>query len=328
MIENRRSIARKAVVLLSSAAVVGGGIFVSAVPASASTVDTTKIAVSKLSLNTGAIGGGTVVLVTGKGFTRTGVTATTVTFAGTAAASIAVISDTQMVATTAAASAGPGFVVVDDGTVESDTAGKGAKWTYVAPLALTIATGNKLNPLGGTALPITSVGLGSTKAAFDALKVTATVGGAAATVKWISDTSATINAPAGTVVNTVAATPTKVCLLSNGVYDTTVANTSCDSLGATYATVISKLSVASSVPAGNSTAAAITITGKGFTGNTGVNFGASNPATCTTVSDTKLTCTIPSQSGSPVAAVVQIIITPAFAPYGTTVTSAFTYTDV
>jgi hypothetical protein len=334
MLDNRRSIVRKAVVLLASAAVVGGGIFVGAGPAAAA-VDTTKFTVTKLSTSTGSDGGGTAVLITGKGFTRTGVLAANVSFNRTPAASIAVISDSQMTATTAAGTAGTGVVLVGDGTSTSDTVAKAAnKWTYVTPLVLsTLATGTKLNSLGGTSLPIvTSGSFGSDKTAFTALKITATVDSVSAKVSYVDSTHATVAVPAGSV-DTTAATPAIVCLLSNGVKDTTVANTSCDVANASYAAVISKLSVTSSGLAGSPLVfTALTITGKGFKNNTGVLIGA-NAATCTSATataDTKLVCNIPAATVTTGGSVVQVTVTPVTSTnsFGTTAASAFTYTDV
>jgi hypothetical protein len=326
MIENRRSIVRKAVVLLSSAAVVAGGIFVGAAPASATVA---AVTVTKLSVTKGSDVGGTTVLITGKGFTTWTVVSADVVFNGTAVAAGTVpivLSDTQMAVVAPAKGAGTltGNVVVTDsvGGGVASVASTANAWTYITPLALTaITVGTKLNPLGGTVLPVVTAGLGLNKMAFDALKVTATVGSATAKVTWISATAATILVPVGTP----SVTKTKICLLSNGVFDAT---TSCDILGAAYATVISKLSVTSGVATGNSSLTAMTITGKGFTGATQVAFGAVNAASFVIVSDTKITCPIPAGAASPVGGVVQVIVTPLAAAYGTTATSAYSYTDV
>jgi hypothetical protein len=329
MIENRRSIVRKAVVLLSSAAVVAGGIFVGAAPASATV--TPAVTVTKLSVNKGSTTGGTAVLITGKGFTTWTPVAADVTFnAVPVTVAPIVISDTQMAVAAPAGTAGATNVLVAD-TVGSSftaiTAATSNAWTYIAPLAFTAYTATVLlNPLGGTVLPFTvTSGLGANQAALTAAKITATVGGVTAKVTDIDDTHGTIAVPAGTS----SAAATKVCVLSNGVSDAG----SCDATHAKYATVISKMTKTSSVLTGNASVTAITITGKGFTGvnlTTGVSFGA-NAAACTSVlatADTKLVCTIPAATLTTAGSVVQVIITPATAPYGTTAASAFTYTDV
>jgi hypothetical protein len=331
MFDTRRSIARKAVVLLSSVAMVSGGVFIGASPASA-TVAT--VAVTKLSVNKGATTATTPVKITGRGFTTWTPVAADVVFNGTAvSAAPIVLSDTEMAVVAPVQGSGTltGNVIVSDTVGSSFTATAAATanaWTYIAPLLITpVTAGTLLSSLGTTVLPVAvTSGLGSTLVAFTAAKITATVGSATAKVKWLTDTTATITVPAGTP----SATAVKICLLSNGVSDQAVTGGSCSTI-AKFATVISKLSVTSSVPTGNSSATAITITGKGFTGNTAVTFGAV-AATCTSATataDTKLVCTIPASAASPVGGVVQVIITPAAGlSYGTTAASAFAYTDV
>jgi hypothetical protein len=324
MLKNRKGGARTAAVLLSSVAVIAGTVLVGAGPASA-TVATTSV--TKLSTSKGSDVGGTSVLITGKGFLTWTVLPADVVFNGTAAViAPIVLSDTQMAVIAPAKGAGTlsGNVIVTDtvGVGTPSVVAAANAWTYITPLALTaITVGTKLNSLGGTVLPIVSSGLGASKAAFTALKITATVGSTAAAVTWLSNTTATIAVPLGAA----SATKTKICLLSNGVYDAT---TSCDSLGAAYATVISKLSVTSGVTTGAAGLTAMTITGKGFTGATQVAFGAVNVASFVVVSDTKITCPIPAAAASPVGGVVQVIITPLTAAYGTTATSYYSYTDV
>jgi archaellum component FlaF (FlaF/FlaG flagellin family) len=332
MISNRFGGARSAVVLLSSAAIVVGTLFVGAGPASATVAP--AVAVTKLSVTKGSDSGGTAVHITGKGFTTWTPVAADVVFNGTATTSAPIVlSDTQMAVVAPAKGSGTatGNVIISDSVgggspaFAPTLAVTATAWAYITPLALTALPATLLNPLGGTVLPVDvgSGSLGASQVALDALKITATVGGVAAKVKWVTTTTGTVTVPAGAS----SASFTKICLLSNGVSD----SGSCDSTHAKYATVISKISVATAPLAGIAGAAALTITGKGLAGATPttpavVTLGGAT-LTCVSVaatSDTKLTCNIPAH----VVGVVSIVVTPTTATFGTTAASAFTYTDV
>jgi hypothetical protein len=325
MLSNRKSAIRTAVVLFSSVAVVGGSVFIGAAPASAAV--SSIVTVTKLSVSKGATTATTPVLITGKGFTTWTPVAADIHF-NASAVTVApiVISDTQMAVVAPTGSGGTGNVVVTDGSSNTSATSTASAWTYIAPLALTaIGAGTLLNSLGGTVLPVTvATGFPASQVALDAAKVTATVGGVAAKVKWVSATTGTVAVPAGTP----SASVVKICVLSNGVSDQALTGGSCSSI-ATYATVISKLSVTSAPLAGIAGAAALVITGKGFTGvnlTTGVLIGAT-ALTCTVVAataDTKLSCNIPAKAYG----AYSVIITPATATYGYTSTSAFAYTNV
>jgi hypothetical protein len=307
---NRKSIARRAVVVLASLAVVGSSVFVGAGNASAAV--TTTVTVTSLSVNKGSTAGGTNVLITGKGFNTFTPVAADVTFNGTAATTIMVLNDTQ-IAATAPAGTGAGNVVVTApaGTTALTT---GNAWTYLAPLTAAVPASTVLNPLGGSVVTITSSAFGASAAAFTANKITATFNGASATLKWLTNTTVAATVPAGTPSNTAV----KVVL-----YNNTVAGPA-DTTNSKYAAVISKLSVVSGPTAGGGS---ITITGKGLLGGTAFKLGTVALTGCGTPTDLAVTCTgIP--AGAAVGAVSANFTPAASVPYGTTTAATYSYTDV
>jgi hypothetical protein len=134
---------------------------------------------------TGPLAGGTAVTITGTGFQTTGTT--TVSFGGTAATSVVVVSATSITATTPAHAAGAVSVVVTnpDGQVN----GANTAFTYGQP-TVTSVTPNTGTLAGGT--PVTIAGTNFLSGA------TVTIGGVAATsVVVVSATSITATTPAG-----------------------------------------------------------------------------------------------------------------------------------
>jgi hypothetical protein len=323
MLKNRNG--RVAIAVLSSTAAVVASLAFTAAPASA-TASPLAVQVTKLNVSKGSTLTDSNVLVTGKGFLYIDTTsAASVTIGGVNAASFMVLSDTQLAATIVKAAAATVDVLVTGvvATVPVTSAiSTGDKFTFLAPYDPTLSAVS-LNPLGGSKFTVTSsVAWGTTAALFAAEKVTATVGGATATLKWLTSTTATVTAPAGTPNDSFAS----VVLLHNGVVSTTP-----DTTHALYVSVITKLSVTSGPVGGGGS---VIVTGKGLLGSTAWKFGAIS-TTCVVNSDVKVTCPVP-DSGAVVGSVVSVSLTPrngtsgtpAPITYGTTSGASYTYSDI
>ncbi len=263
----------------------------------------TAPAVSNISLNAGALGGGTSVTITGSGFTG----ATSVLFGTTSTTNFTVVSDTQITATSPAATT----VGIVDVTVvnPSGTSATGTvdKFTYTA-----VATVSNISPKtgvlgGGTSVTIIGSGFtGATSVLFGTTPAT--------NFTVVSDTQITAASP-------VAATA--------GVVDVTVVNPVGSSATSaadrfSYTTVPAVLSINPNTGAlGGGTS--VTITGSGFTGATSVLFGTTSTTNFTVVSDTQITAI------SPAATTVGMVDVTVVNPLGTSATGTvdkFTYTAV
>ena len=310
---------KQVVALLAAAGLAAAGLLFTAGPASATVVATT-ISLKSVTPALGSTAGGSTITLAGKGFQDNfaDTPLTNITVGGTAVTSITVVSDISIVAKVPTGTAGAADIVITG--VDTTTATLAGKFTYVAPIDVTVAA-STLNPLGGGALTVTTTGtFGADLAAFKLLKTTAKVGTSLATMTYVSPTTATLKVP----VAPSSATPVKVQVFSNGVAG------AADTTHATYAAVISKLSVTTAAIGGVAAPAsgkpAITITGKGLLGATAILVGGTAPAgSCTVVSDTSVTCTdIPAHTAGPVA----VTFTSATGPVGTTAGATFTYTDI
>jgi hypothetical protein len=335
--------ARIAAATVGVAAVAASSVFGIANPASALGP---VVVVSKLSVSTGSTAVTSNVLITGKNFT--GVVYTDITGVTLAAAtSLVVLNDTQIAVVLPTHAAGKVDIAVANASTGSAASANTAAddFTYVTPLtSMTIPTALKLNPQGGTVVPVTLTagGFGTTAAAFAANKITATVAGVKATVAWVSNTVINVTTPAGTP----SSTATAFVVSTNGAPTAVTAPVA----GPFYSTIITKLSVTSGPVAGGTT---VVITGKGLLGAGSFNFGYDasgaasisllNAATCTIASDTSATCTTPvgpndgsvvlasGNAASALRGAVSVIVVPA-AGIGTTnylalPGAAFTYTD-
>jgi hypothetical protein len=310
---------RAAAAVLTGAALVTGTVLVTAGTAFATT--STTVTVTGLSTNRGSDAGGTNVMLTGKGFTTWTPAAGDIKFNGTAATvTPIVLSDTQMAVVAPAQGTGTatGNVIVTDGGSATSATSTANAWTYLPPITAAVPTNTLLNSLGGSVVTVTASGtgvsLGASATAFAALKITGTVNGVAAPLKWLTASTVAMTVPAGTPSSTAV----KVALLNNGVAGTA------DSANAKYAAVISKLSVTSGPVAGTNTVA---VTGKGFTSSTVWKFGGVNvTGSCTLTSNTAASCVVPAASA---AGAVSVNFTPASsAPYATTAAATYTYSDV
>ncbi|MGC7402303.1 IPT/TIG domain-containing protein [Pandoraea pneumonica] len=230
-------------------------------------------AVTGLSVTAGPLGGGTILKISGTGFTGTNA----VSFGAAVATAFNVDSDTQITATTPVGSAGIVDVRV---TTPGGTSAIAAadKYTYVAGPLLTLAT-----PSGGPASGGTTVTL--TGANFVVGSTTVTFGGVAATGVTVSSaTSLTATTPAGTAgaVDVVVTTPGGSRPLANGF---------------TYYAVpaVSAISPTTGPTAGGTS---VVITGTGFSNVTAVSFGGTAATGFTVNSTTQITATSPAGTGA------------------------------
>jgi hypothetical protein len=258
--------------------------------------------VSGISANSGSAAGGQAVTVTGSGFTG----ATAVNF-GEAATDFTVLSDTALLATAPAGSAGTVDITVTSYSGTSAT-GSADHYTYTAVTASTITS---LNPStastgGGTVVTISGSGF---------LSVDGVEFGSSPAASFTIVSDSTISAvvpplPAGTVDVMVDADGVTSALNGSDRFTSSAAN----------APVVSSLGTSSGTTAGGTS---VTITGSGFTGAGSVTFGGVAAASFTVNSDTSITVVSPSQAAGTVDVVVGT-------PTGTSATSTadhFTYTN-
>jgi hypothetical protein len=251
--------------------------------------------VQTISPAAGPLEGGTLVTITGAGFTGT----TAVDFGQTPASSFLVVSPTEITATSPAESAGPVYVTVTgpggiSGTSSAD------QFTYMAA-PLVASVNPTAGPLaGGTSVTITGTGFTS-----------ATVvdfGTTAATISSDTATQIVATSPAGTA-GTVAVT----VVTPGGTSPTLPA----DQFTYVAAPLVTGIGPVAGAVAGGTL---VTITGAGFTAATVVDFGASAASNLVVVSATEITVTSPAGAG-----VVDVTVT---GPGGISATSPadqFTY---
>ena len=253
--------------------------------------------VSSVSPNTGSTAGGTAVTITGTNFA----TGATVTFGGTAATNVVVVSSTSITATTPAGSAGAVTVTVTNLGAQSGSLTNG--FTYVVVPTVSSVSPKNGPAAGGTAVTITGTNF--------ATGATVTFGGTAATnVVVASSTSITATTPAGSA-GAVTVTVTN----SNGLSG---------SLASAF-TYIAPPTVSSVAPSSGSTAGgtAVTIAGTNFATGATVTFGSAAATSVVVVSSTSITATTPAGS----AGAVTVTVTNLGAQSGS-LTNGFTYVVV
>ncbi len=230
--------------------------------------------VTGLSPATGRAGGGTLVTITGTGFTG----ATAVKFGTSAATNVTVVSATKI---TADSPAGTGTVDVTVTTLGGTSVANppADQFSYVAAPSVTGLSPATGPVAGGTLVTITGTGFtGATAVKFGT--------SAATNVTVVSATKITADSPAGT--GTVDVTVTTLG-------GTSVANPPADQFSYVAAPSVTGLSPATGPVAGGTL---VTITGTGFTGATAVKFGTSAATNVTVVSATKITADSPAGTGT------------------------------
>ena len=232
---------------------------------------------ASLDPTTGSEAGGTVVTITGSGFTG----ATGVTFGGTAGTGFTVDSDTQITVTTPAGAIGTVDVIVLD-ALGGDS--EPLDFEYVAAGASVISIDPTFGPeVGGTVVTITGTGfLGATGVTFGGTP------GTAFTV--VNDTTITVTSPAGDL----------------GLADVIVLDDAGDSdaVPFEYGAVASDATSLTPVSGSEAGGTVVTITGTGFTGATGVTFDGVAGTSFTVDSDTSITVTSPAGDPGDVDVVV------------------------
>ena len=252
--------------------------------------------VSSVSPNTGITAGGTAVTITGTNFAA----GATVTFGGTPATNVVVVSATQITATTPASSSGAATVTVTNPGGLSGSLTNG--FTYVVVPAVSSVSPNNGPVAGGTAVTITGTSF--------AAGATVMFGGTPATnVVVVSGTQITATTPAGS---------------AGGATVTVTVNSQSGSLtnGFTYVVpaTVSSLSPNSGSTAGGT---AVTITGTNFAPGATVTFGSAAATNVVVVSGTQITAKTPAGSAG---AVTVTVTNPGAAGGG--LASGFTYVVV
>jgi LPXTG-motif cell wall-anchored protein len=225
--------------------------------------------ITGLSPTSGPTSGGTVVTISGTGFTP----GNFVEFGASLATSVTVLTSTSMLATSPAGTAGTTDVTVTTGVGTSATV-VADEFTYLPGPTIASVSPAFGSVTGGT--PVTIAGTNFTGATSVRFGTSAAIA-----VTVVNATTITAHAPAGVtgIVDVVVTTP-------NG---TTSANVSDRFTYITVPTVSSVSPSAGPVAGGNS----VTIEGTGFTGTTDVHFGTASGTGVTVVSDSELTVTVP-----------------------------------
>jgi hypothetical protein len=254
--------------------------------------------VTAISPHTGPTTGGTLVTITGSGFTGL----PTVRFGGVLGTGVAVnATDTQITVTSPAHAAGTVDVIVT--TSAGPSANTAAdNFTYGTAPAIFSISPTSGPPGGGTAVTITGVNFtGATSVKF---------GTTTAVFAIASDTQINATSPvhaAGTVDVSVA-TPLG-----------TSANTAADNFTFTGGPVVTAVTPAVGSTAGGTL---VTVTGSGFTGTTSVTFGGVAGTSVSVLSATSLTVVSPAHA----AGTVDVIVTTAAGSSANSAADNFTYT--
>jgi len=251
--------------------------------------------VTSISPTSGPTSGGTMVVITGTGFSS----ATAVSFGATAATGFTVISPTQITATSPA---GTGTVDVRVTTVGGTSAvSANDQFTYIPAPTVTSISPTSGPAGGGTTVVITGTNLsGATAVSF---------GGTAATGYTVnSATQITATSPAGT--GTVDVTVTTV--------GGTSATSAADQFTYIGAPTVTSVSPTSGPTSGGTT---VVITGTGFTTASAVTFGATAAAGYTIDSASRITATSPLGS----AGTIDVTVTNVGGTSATSAADQFTY---
>ena len=260
--------------------------------------------VTSITPGSGVATGGTAVTITGTGF----LAGATVSFGGTAATGVTLVSSTSITATAPAHAAGAVNLVVTNTDAQSGTLTSG--YTYTAPPAgnpaptVTSITPNSGVSTGGTAVTVTGTGF--------LAGATVKLGGTSATsVTLVNSTTITAVAPAhaaGAVSVVVTNTDTKTGTLANGYTYT--------------APPAPAPTVATITPNSGTTngGTALSITGTGFLPGATVKLGGTSATVLAVVNSNIITATAPAHA----AGAVSVVVTNTDTKTGT-LTNGYTY---
>ncbi len=233
--------------------------------------------VSNVSPNNGPVAGGTAVTITGTNFAA----GATVTFGGTAASNVVVVSSTSITATTPAHAAGAVTVTV---TVNSQSGSLTNGFIFGTPTVTSVSPNNG-SVAGGTAVTITGTNFAG--------GATVTFGGTAASnVVVVSSTSITATTPAhaaGAVTVTVTVSGQSGSLTNGYTY----------LVGPTVSSV-----APNNGPVAGGTA--VTITGTNFAAGATVTFGGAAASNVVVVNSTTITATTPAGTAGAVTVAVTV----------------------
>ena len=225
--------------------------------------------VTGINPHVGVEAGGTTVVITGLNFSPT----TQVSFGSAGLAAFTIDSPTQITATSPPGT-GDVFIGIANGGSISDAVPAG-KFSYIPGTTVTGISPSVGPAAGGTLVTITGTQFnGAVEVDFGSVQASASV---------LSDTSITATAPAGT-----GAVDVRV-IGPGGTSPTNAADVF------TYSPTVTGVSPHTGDPAGGAT---ITISGTGFTGATGVDFGGAPATAVIVVNATTITATSPSGTGT------------------------------
>jgi hypothetical protein len=233
--------------------------------------------VSAVSPTAGALGGGTIITITGTGFSS----GATVALGGAAATSVMVVNGSTITAVTPAHPAGTVSVVVTNTDTQS---GSCNCYTYEPAPTVTSITPASGPTAGGTAITIAGTGfLTGATVMFGATPATGVT-----VVSGTLITAITPALPATTVPVTVTNTDGQMGLLNSGY------------------TFVPPPAVSSVAPSSGALAGgtAVTLTGTGFQTGAKVSFGATAATGVTVVNSTAITATPPANTAGTVPVVV------------------------
>ncbi|GIF08343.1 S8 family serine peptidase [Actinoplanes siamensis] len=243
----------------------------------------------------GTSAGGTVVTVTGSGFTTLDLNnPAAVRFGAVNAASFTVLSDSRLTAVTAPGTDGAAVLRLAN---SAGTSTGTASFTYRSPLTATFDPVTGAKATGGTTVTVTVSGgtVGASAAAFAAEKIVVKVGDTVAPAAWLDPTHLRVTVPAATRTGA----PT-ITLIHDGV----VGPASVSAIR--YAPTVTTIAPPKVSAAGGET---VTITGTGFgevaAGDpTSVTFGGVNATSFQVRSSTQITAVVPAGVNGPAAVVV------------------------
>ena len=263
--------------------------------AKAFTYSGVALTITNVSPPSGTTAGGTAVTITGTGFNTTPGTTTILTFGGTNATSVTVVSSTQITAVTPAQAAGPADVTIINPDTSTFTLSGG--YTYTASSGLTIAsiTPGSGTTAGGTMVTIIGSGFQS--------GLTVEFGTTPGTNVAVPDpTQITVTTPAATAAGQVNVTVINPA--PGGQSVTSPGPNAGTTNGFNYTNPAPTITTISPTFGSTAGGTSVTINGTGFISLPTVTFGGVASPSVVFVNSTQLTATTPAESASTINVVV------------------------